>query len=314
MASALVAALARLQYPGNVQPASLDWLFDDEGASDLLAFVSGLTDDNFVNATDLAVYSGLEATGKVLVGRDLDRALADMMLSESDLSAEELRSENARLKAVIAAEQAYLDKVTMQRDKMASHDALVSTRRATLAGIQTRLEQDADTISQTVSTSSRVADQLLSSLSEASKEAVRLHEQSAPSFFGSLSDGEGVVDLAEDQFTRVLTDYSRKQFQDGLISGTLQEDPAHYEYVDIASPGSELVHGRDESARAEDRAELLRLQELEKLIERDAVDAVSRLALVEACCTSIKQSMAALSQKRFTEGDAESLLFDLRLT
>ena len=311
MSSALVAALARIQYPGAVQPASLDWLFDDEGAADLLTFVSGLTEDNFVSDTDLATFSVLEANGKALSGRDLDRALADLMISEGDMSADELRAENARLKAVIAAEQVYLDKSTAQRDRLASHDALVSTRRAGLAGVQSRLEHDADAQSQTVSTSSRSADQLLGSLNATCKDAAQLHAQSTQSFFGLFAGGEDVVDEAEDQFTKVLTEYSRKQFQDGLISGTLNDDPAHYAYVDITSPGSELVRGRDERARVEDRAELLRLQQLERLTETEATDVIVQLAVVEACAASVKQSAAALAQKRFAESDTESLRFGI---
>lgn len=64
----------------------------------------------------------------------------------------------------------------------------------------------------------------------------------------------------EETFTNALTEYTRKQFFEGIADFAGARDQSRYEILDVSKPESLLIKGENEEIRLQDHQELQRLQ------------------------------------------------------
>ena len=222
-----------------------------------------------------------------------------------------ISEQNAKLKERVQRDRNYLARITQQRDMLAQQESRLGQRSVALAAAAVSVAEQGDAVTTHVSSVSAAADKAAARLGRTARALAELPNSGASPaqrkhFVASHSAELAGLAAQETQFTKNLSEFTRKQFHEGFVRAALSQEAGEFDWLDVLDDAA-LAGGKSDAQLQRERDELRRLQAAEELIEGHLVDATVAAAQHTAAAAAVKHSLAVLQQQTLGPADIPAL-------
>ncbi|XP_035699527.1 HAUS augmin-like complex subunit 3 [Branchiostoma floridae] len=310
--------LKQIGYPKShdYQPDDFDWLFESEAATPFLRwFCENVGPDNVLTEEELQKFEELQLSGApILEGRQLEEALQSMPREEKTMSAEQLREEVSRLEEELNTCETRKKILLHHRNKLSLHQTATNHSLSKLDAVQeaakqehrkqvdkcreddSKMNTDLEELTQTVS-------KLTSLYTSASDSCSTTASQQGAAFLSQLPLEDHFA--KEDAFMQQLTDYTKRQFFDGIADLAGHAEGSRYQFLDVRDPSSLLVTGETDQVIRKNCHELARLQNIFPLSQRQYIQAKVQESRTRAARQTMERKLQQLHSKPYPEDTAK---------
>ncbi|XP_066297870.1 HAUS augmin-like complex subunit 3 [Branchiostoma lanceolatum] len=304
------------QKSNDYQPDDFDWLFESEAATPFLRwFCDHVGPDNVLTEEELQKFQELQSSGApILGGRQLEEALQSMPREEKTLYGEQLREEVARLEDELKTCEARKKILLHHRNKLSLHQTATNHRLSKLDAVQeaakqehrkqvdrcreedSKMNTDLEELTQTVS-------KLTSLYTSAADSCSTTTSQQGAAFLSQLPLDHHFA--KEDAFMQQLTDYTKRQFFDGIADLAGHAEGSRYQFLDVKDPSSLLVAGETDQVIRKNCHELARLQNIFPLSQRQYIQAKVQEGRTRAARQAMERKLQQLHSKPYPQDTAK---------
>ncbi|EDV22559.1 uncharacterized protein TRIADDRAFT_58908 [Trichoplax adhaerens] len=281
-----------------LQPASLEWLFEEDSMLSFLAWLADSVDNNNVLSSeekDRFEKLVTEKGEKVLRGRDLEAALQTIDQTDQETQIDEsedlLRADLHALRKEIATAKAYKAKIINHRNALNIHQISLSHKLDPLVDLNNLKRQENNNIAQENEEANKKVNKSLQMITQNVRSLAQLYDADNPPFLyqQSLSD----YHASTEKFLRTLTNFIKKQFFEGISEIVGPENESYYQLLDINNPLEELLRGKSEERYSQERQELSRLQQIYPLSKLQQIKAKARLSGIQSAINFAKVQLGS---------------------
>ncbi|RDD43661.1 HAUS augmin-like complex subunit 3 [Trichoplax sp. H2] len=281
-----------------LQPASLEWLFEEDSMLSFLAWLADSVDNNNVlspEEKDRFEKLVTEKGEKVLRGRDLEAALQTIDQTDQETQIDEsedlLRADLHALRKEIATAKAYKAKIINHRNALNIHQISLSHKLDPLVDLNNLKRQENNNIAQENEEANKKVNKSLQMITQNVRSLAQLYDADNPPFLyqQSLSD----YHASTEKFLRTLTNFIKKQFFEGISEIVGPENESYYQLLDINNPLEELLRGKSEERYSQERQELSRLQQIYPLSKLQQIKAKARLSGIQSAINFAKVQLGS---------------------
>ncbi|XP_019632576.1 PREDICTED: HAUS augmin-like complex subunit 3 [Branchiostoma belcheri] len=311
--------LKQIGYPKShdYQPDDFDWLFESEAAAPFLRwFCDHVGPDNVLTEEELQKFEELQSSGApILEGRQLDKALQSMPREEKTLSGEQLREEVSRLEEELKTCEARKKILLHHRNKLSLHQTATNHRLSKLDAVQEAAKQEHRAQVDKCREDDSKMNTDLQELTQTVSKLTSLYTTSAADGCSTTASQQGAVFLSqlplkdhfvkEDAFMQQLTDYTKRQFFDGIADLAGHAEGSRYQFLDVRDPSSLLVMGETDQVIRKNCHELARLQNIFPLSQRQYIQAKVQESRTLAARQAMERKLQQLHSKPYPEDTAK---------
>lgn len=318
--------LRQLGYPNasSLDPTSLEWMFENEKLLPFFEwFSSNIDSNNVASESELKQYNDLVASGETIFeGSQLDELLQNVALTkEEDMSDEKIREDMDRLSHDIALAGNKCRKQTLikQRDKLSSHLSALNHRVDKLGSVEDAANTQYRKWLEQSTADNNTMNTCLSQLNNAVQHLTSLYSLAHP------SEGQSTTNLTspflsrhdlsqykvtEEKFTNQVTDYTKKQFFEGIATITGSQEGSRYEILEVNHPETLLIKGESKEVNDQNCREFQRLKSVYPKSECDRITASAREKSTEATCNEAQRLITAIDEGKLASSESDlSALF-----
>lgn len=310
------AALSNIGYTGQIGKLPPEAM-KNERLVRFLKWVTGLCQpSNLVSSHEIKSFEELKCAGKVLQGQQLHQALSELGPTVADKAhPQSIRREISSLNKAIVPLKSQLQNLSTVQKMLSEHQSVLLCTYDQLNQQLLKLQKQKQTAVEKANDDNIKMNKALEQLKSSVEEVCAFHRQDkgvastvpVPSPFLSLQSLDQ-YNAAEDCYLKELTNYTKKQFFNGIASMAHQPEDEEMGVVELEGDGGMLLKGISEEAFQQYSKELARLKALYPLSEIQRINNLVAERHVQAACQRAEEELGKLKQMQQMDQLDPSLL------
>ncbi|ELU04551.1 hypothetical protein CAPTEDRAFT_225812 [Capitella teleta] len=307
-----VATLAELGYPklDKLNGSSLDWLFESDTTRPFLEWLCHhVQASNVLTSKELKDYAQID---DVLEGEHLESALQHIR-TYGDLEPSMMPERIAHLEKDLVSSTARKDALVQQRNQLSIHHNVLLDKLSKMEIVEKSGKADLKAATQQNDSDNALMNEALEGLNSSVASLYDIYKQNdrtkEPEEEVEMSAFLSQVNLKhhhklEEKFTQEVTEYTKKQFFQGISDIAGGHKDSEYKFLEIDNPDSLLRNDRQE-VNLEDCKELARLQAFYPKSQSECINAIVEDKSSQAACAFFESKIRSLLEHPLTANTGE---------
>lgn len=307
--------LRRIGYPKSniLAPETFESVYELEATLPFLKwFCSCVGEDNFVTISEAEEYKYIQDAGKAISEAQLEESLNALGQDNVEPGAEILESDVNYLKDLLAKCKVEKNVLMARRNKLSIHHMALRDR---ISNMEKQYEHEAKAYRKKMDACSSLNEKISGALQGLTDSVKKMSEFYCvlPAGAKKVQTGDGgpfltqfdmmPFHVAEEKFSCSLTNFTKKQFFEGMANMAGKQELERYDLVDVSLAEKESLRG--DSSFLDDCREFSRLQQIFPKSECNHINALIGAAKALSALNEAKSICSVLKSNQFPTSATE---------